>query len=197
MRRGKPIICWDTSVFLAWIKNEERPNNEMAGVNDVALKIHSDHIILLTSAITEGEILESTLDELGKQRYKDLFKRKNCQMVNIDPKIMELTHKIRDHYQQQKSIDGLPTLTTPDAIHLATAIHHEANEFHTFDENNEPRKRRALIPLSGNVAGYPLVICKPPIPSQPILFKGKDLPFEKKPEENRKEKLFLKREEKK
>jgi len=183
MKRGKPLIYWDTSVFLAWIKNEERPNNEMAGVNDVALKIHSDQIILITSTVTEMEILESTLDDLAKKRYSDLFKRKNCQPVILDPKITPLTHELRDYYQKQKAIDRLPTLTTPDAIHLATAIFHGATEFHTFDENNEPRKRRALIPLSGNVAGcYPLVICKPPIPVQGLLFTGKDLRFEKKPE---------------
>ncbi len=167
MRAGKPIIYWDTSVFLAWIKDEDRPNREMDGVNDVANKIHKDHVILLTSTLLSGEILESTLDEIAKQRFHDLFKRKNLQRGAADQRVMELTGKIRDYYQQQKEADHLPTLTTPDAIHLATAILYGASEFHTFDENNEVRKRRALLPLNGNVAGYPLVICKPPIPSIP------------------------------
>ena len=166
MPSGKPIIYWDTCVFLAWIKNESRPNNEMDGVNDVATKIHNDHIILLTSTLTSVEILESTLNDLARQRLADLFKRRNCQQCAPDNRVMRLTHNIRDYYQQKKLVDGLPTLSTPDAIHLATAIFYEASEFHTFDENDEPKKRRALIPLGGNVAGYPLVICKPPIPAQ-------------------------------
>jgi len=170
MRPGKSTIYWDTSVFLAWIKDEKRPNNEMDGVNDVANKIHKDHVILLTSTLIKAEILESTLSETAKQRFTDLFKRKNIQQVAPYEKIMELTSKIRDYYQQQKINDQLPTLTTPDAIHLATAIIYGAREFHTFDENNEVRKRRALLPLNGNVAGYPLVICKPPIPPQQDLF---------------------------
>jgi predicted nucleic acid-binding protein len=170
MRTGKPIIYWDTSVFLAWIKDENRPNREMDGVNDVAHKILADHVILLTSTLTSAEILESTLNEIAKRRFTDLFKRKNLQRASADERVMELTSKIRDYYQQKKEVDQLPTLTTPDAIHLATAILYGASEFHTFDENNEVRKRRALLPLNGNVAGYPLVICKPPIPPQQNLF---------------------------
>ncbi len=172
MRLGKPIIYWDTSVFLAWFKDEKRPNNEMDGVNDVANKIHKDHVILLTSTLINVEILESTLSETAKQRFTDLFKRKNFQQVAPDGRVMQLSHKIRDYYQQQKDIDQLPTVTTPDAIHLATAIIYGASEFHTFDENNEVRKRRALLPLNGNVAGDPLVICKPPIPPQQGLFNA-------------------------
>lgn len=167
MKAGKPIIYWDTCVFLAWIKDETRPNGEMDGVNDVANKIHKDHIILLTSTLTRTEILESTLNEIAKQRLIDLFKRKNFQQASPDERVMDLTHRIRDYYQQRKEEDQLPTLTTPDAIHLATAILYSANEFHTFDERNETRKRRALLPLNRNVAGYPLVICKPPIPPTP------------------------------
>jgi len=170
MKAGKPVIYWDTSVFLAWIKDENRPNKEMDGVNDVANKIHKDLAILLTSAITTAEILESTLNELAKQRLSDLFKRKNFQYVAADVRVMELIGKIRDYYLQRKDDDQLPTLSTPDAIHLATAILYGASEFHTFDANNETRKRRALLPLNGNVAGYALVICKPPLPPQQDLF---------------------------
>jgi len=136
----------------------------MDGVYDVANSIHKNHYTLLTSAVTEPEVLESTLSEDAKAKFQGLFKRRNCQMVMIDHRITRLSSAIRDYYQQQKAIDSLPTVTTPDAIHLATAIHYSAKELHTFDENDQPRKRRGLIPLSGNVAGHNLTICKPPIP---------------------------------
>ncbi|MDQ3562992.1 MAG: PIN domain-containing protein [Pseudomonadota bacterium] len=167
MRSGKPLLYWDTSVLLAWIKDEP---NEMEGVNDIAHGIHKNHYILLTSAITLTEVLESTLTDEARIKFNDLFKRKNCQMVAADLRITQLASQIRDYYQRQKSVDGLPSLSTPDAIHLATAIHYAVKEFHTFDEKDDPKKRRALIPLSGNVAGHPLVICKPPIPAQLDLF---------------------------
>lgn len=82
------------------------------------------------------------------------------QTINPDPRISNLASEIRDYYERQKQIDGKPGLSVPDAIHLATAIQYEVNEFHTFDEKDSPRSR-ALLPLNGNVAGHNLVICKP------------------------------------
>lgn len=170
MKAGKPIIYWDTCVFLALIKDEDRPNNEMMGVNDVAMKISKDHVILLTSDITMSEILEATLTVEAKEKLDDVFKRRNCQRAAVDNKIIRLSSEIRNYYQQRKTVDGLPTIEVPDAIHLATAIHYGATEFHTFDERDDRGKKRALLPLNGNVAEYPLVICKPPLPEQMPLF---------------------------
>ena len=166
MPTGKPIIYWDTCVILAWIKNESRPNNEMDGVNEVARQIHNNEVILLTSAFTDIEVLQSTLNDDARDKFDKLFKRKNCQKAAIDHRITALSSEIRDYYQSRKDIDQLPTITSPDAVHLATAIHYNADVFHTFDENNIINRRRALIPLSGNVAGHNLLICKPPLPRQ-------------------------------
>lgn len=170
MRQGKPIIYWDTCIFLAWLKDEKRPNKEMDGVNFIAHEIHDNHVILITSVVTKGEVLESTLDKRGLILWDSFFKRKNAREVVADGRIMQLTHDIRDYYQQRKIADGLPTLTLPDATHLATAIIYGATEFHTFDENDIPKRRRAILPLNGNVAGHPLKICKPPLPKEPYLF---------------------------
>ena len=142
----------------------------MDGVNDVAQNIHKNHVTLITSVISKAEILESTLDSVARQKLDAIFKRRNVVSVAADDRVMKLAHAIRDYYQQQKPSDGLPTVTTPDAIHLATAIHYEASELQTFDEKNIPGKRRALIPLSGNVAGHNLLVRKPPIPPQQRLF---------------------------
>jgi predicted nucleic acid-binding protein len=156
MASGKrPLLYWDTSVLLAWIKNENRPNREMDGVNDVAQGIIKGHFTLLTSVMTHTEVLESTLSPDAQAKFMALFKRRNCQMVATDHRIAALSSEIRNYYQMQKLKDGLPSLSSPDAIHLATAIHYTVKEFHTFDERDQPNKRRGLIPLT---------ICKPPIP---------------------------------
>ena len=57
--------------------------------------------------------------------------------------------------------------TASDALRLATAILYRADKFHTFDESNG-RNSLGLLPLSGNVAGHNLTICKP-IASNPEL----------------------------
>lgn len=63
----------------------------------------------------------------------------------------------------------LPALKKPnDAIHLASAVWHDIEIFHTFDRDD-------LLPLNGIVKaqnGNPILVCKPPErppPEQPKL----------------------------
>jgi hypothetical protein len=85
---------------------------------------------------------------------------KRMTRLGTDTKVAALAHDLRDHYAKVAPASGGKTLSVPDAIHLATAIHHRANEFHTFD-NDGSSKSLGLLPLSGNVGGHRLVICKP------------------------------------
>jgi len=168
MKAGRPTYYWDTCVFLAWIKDEERPNREMEGVNNIAEQVFRKSAILVTSTLIKVEILRCTLDKTGIERFDNLFKLRNLQQISQDPRVINLSNEIREYYQRQREIDGVKTVSTPDAIHLASAILYDVTEFHTFDEK---RKRgRALLSLNSNVAGYPLKICKPPLPVQRRLF---------------------------
>ncbi|HEX8165602.1 MAG TPA: PIN domain-containing protein [Beijerinckiaceae bacterium] len=85
---------------------------------------------------------------------------KRINRIGMDGKVASLAHDIRDHYMARAAEFGGKTLSTPDAIHLATAILYRADEFHTFD-NDGSAKSLGLIPLSGNVGGHRLTICKP------------------------------------
>ncbi len=162
MRTKIPIYYWDTCVFLAWIKREEKEPNEMAGLREIAAKINNHEALLITSSIIDSEILQCTLDSTAQNMLNQIFKRRNFRKINTTNRVWTLAGEIRDYYQKRKEIDNLPTVTTPDSVHLATAILYEADEMHTYDQNNLTGKRRALTPLSGNVAGiYRLTICKP------------------------------------
>jgi hypothetical protein len=81
------------------------------------------------------------------------------QLLDNDLRVSALAREIREYYEAQSKIDGLPRLTTPDAIHVATAIHYKADAFWTFDDGGYGG--RSLLSLNGNVAGHPLVVCKP------------------------------------
>lgn len=164
MPTGKQqIIYWDTCVFIAWMKDEERPAGEMEGVKRVADLVEKDEVILVTSMLTRAEILESKFTKANVKKYDQVTRRNNVAPQNLDLPVAILTSKIRDYYL---STDF--ELLTPDAIHLATAIHYNADEFHTFDGSNPrpPRnttryKRCGLLLLDGDVAGHKLKICKP------------------------------------
>lgn len=165
------IVYFDSCIFIAHLKKEKRPDpNDMAGVRDLIQKIDRSEIQLATSVLSLSEVLESGVPPGTREDFKQLWGRQNCHLVAVNRDIAEIAHTIRDYYQQQQ--DELPTLTTPDALHVATAISFGCEKLYTFDRNDQKRRRRGLISLSPLIAGqYQLTIEKPePEGGQPPLF---------------------------
>jgi len=152
-------IYWDSCIFIAWLKNEQRAPGEMDGVYECVSNVQSGRARLITSVLTRTEVFEANLEQHVRDQYSLLLNRRNCQILDNDLRVSNLAREIREYYQNQSKLDGLPDLATPDAIHLATAIHYNANAFWTFDDGG--RGGRSLLSLNGNVAGHPLVVCKP------------------------------------
>ena len=105
--------------------------------------------------MTRTEVLECRLTDEAKHLFDGALQRRNVQLIAQDIRVADLSHEIRNYYQAKGT-----KLSSPDAIHLATAILYRANEFHTFD-NGGIGKSLGLLPLSGNVGGHRLTICKP------------------------------------
>jgi predicted nucleic acid-binding protein len=167
-----PVYYWDTCLFLAWIKDEARPSGEMDGVREVIARSKRRECKLVTSVITSIEVLACRLPAGVDHLFLGLMKRIN--KVGVDSKIAQLAHDLRNHYRSRETEFGGKTLGTPDAIHLATAILCRADEFHTFDRDGS-KQSLGLLPLSGNVAGHRITICKPQA-RNPELDLGKPQP---------------------
>lgn len=142
--------------------NEARPNGEMNGVIEVAEKIQSNQAILITSDYLDVELLPASLTPAAQETLERFFRRRNAQKKRIDSRVTALAREIRDYYQQRRNagIDRQRTISGGDSLHLATAILYNATQFHTFDEGD--KDGRSLLDLNGDVAGRPLVICRPP-----------------------------------
>ena len=158
MAGADPTYYWDTCLFLAWIKDEERPSGEMDGVREIIERSKRREVRLVTSVLTLVEVLQSRLPVGMDTLFSGLMKR--IIRLGMDSKVASVAHDIRDHYMSRTAEFGGKTLSTPDAIHLATAILYRVDEFHTFDRDGSS-KSLGLIPLSGNVGGHRLIICKP------------------------------------
>lgn len=169
MAGNSPIYYWDTCLFLAWLKDEQRNTGEMDGVREVVDRVKRREVKLMTSVLTLTEVLSSKIPAGIDTLFTALLKRVSKQ--GVDTKVATLAHDLRDYYVQRSAEHEGKTLSTPDAIHLATAILYRADEFHTFDEKNG-RNTLGLLPLTGDVAGHRLTICKP-IARNPELDLGK------------------------
>lgn len=113
-----------------------------------------NELVMATSVIAETEIFESSLSETQRDLLSDLFKRRNFRLIQVTRGISRIAHDIREHFRFNVH-DGLPTVSTPDAVHLATAVYLDGcREFYTFDAKDEPNKdgkkgRRGLLGLDG------------------------------------------------
>lgn len=158
MPGDSPLYYWDTCLFLAWLKDEERRTGDMDGVRELVERSRRREVRIMTSVLTSVEVLASKIPVGFDTLFVNFLKRIN--RVSVDIKVAAVAHDLRDFYSTRQAEFGNKTLSTPDAIYLATAILYRADEFHTFDEHGSG-KNLGLIPLSGNAAGNRLTICKP------------------------------------
>lgn len=158
MTSGKLIYSWDSSIFIAWLKGESRDAGDMEGLTNVVRQIDSGKVSLIVSTLIRVEVLTFNLPDNKAQTFFDFLKRSNVAEAAMDFHISNLAYEIRNFYKKQGG-EKARTVSTPDAIHLATAIHYNVSEFHTF--NGKKKSHLGLLPLNGNVAGHPLKIVKP------------------------------------
>jgi predicted nucleic acid-binding protein len=154
MPGSSPLYYWDACLFLTWLKDKERNLGEMDGVRELIARCRRGEVKIMTSVLTSVEVLAARIPVGMDTHFAGLMKR--ISRANVDTKVASLAHDLRNHYARK----GGKNLSAPDAIHLATAVHYRADQLHTFDEVGS-RRSLGLIPLSGDVGGHKLRICKP------------------------------------
>jgi hypothetical protein len=160
---GKRLYYWDSCVLLAWIQDEKRENPaDMAGVARVAEAYERGDVRLTTSVIADIEVLPSDFTDEQRDKYTKVFRPGGFDQQGITSPIVALARKIRDTTKQQNI-----TISTPDAIHLATAMTVNVDAFHTFDGTGTGKKKRKLLPLSGNAIVEGMLVCVPDHKSPP------------------------------
>jgi predicted nucleic acid-binding protein len=156
-RAGKKTFYWDTASFIAWLDGGKgHPNDVVAGFDEVATEITQNRANLCTSVLTHTEVLQGKLTPDQASRFDNLFKRRNVNAITVDSRIAKRASEIRNYYNER----GIK-ISTPDSIHLATAIIYEVDEFHTLDGDGQRKRPSDLLRLNGDVAGHPLHIRVP------------------------------------
>lgn len=147
-------LYWDSCVFIAWLTSEPRDESELIGLKSCVDAIDRKTHNLATSALSSLEILEAKMPAGAEQQFQLFLSKSNIEVLPVDEDVVRLARKIRNQSQEQK-IRGVSSkvIAVPDAIHLATAIHYEVSELHTFD--------RDLLRLNGSVDGAAVAITKP------------------------------------
>ena len=143
-----PKYCWDAGLFIAWLTDEQRTPDEIAGLREVADLADRGQAIICTSALSIAEVLgDGTQPEIRKA-FDDLFKRPHFQRIPANDAIFRLASDIRIASRSDGRV-----IRTADATYIATAIAYRLDELHTFDDK--------LLNVSGRACAQGLTIIKP------------------------------------
>lgn len=120
---------------------------------------------IVTSTITFCEVVER-VDSVREAEFLRLFDSVNHSSYDVDFRIAEKARKIRTHFHHA---DPKQKIATPDAIHLATALITESEEFHTNDMGQKadgtPGKSVSLLGLNKwKFEGREISVCQPWLP---------------------------------
>lgn len=166
-KKDLPKYFWDTCVMLAFLKNEQSHANSMAAMKGLAKRVDEGKAHLLVSTLMRTEILASRNVPSVRRAFLDMLKSRHVTEVSVDPRIAELASKIRSFYNMTGNTSSSgKVLCVPDSICLASAIHFEADELHSFDEGKKKvesgGKSLGLLEIHGMVADeHQVTICKP------------------------------------
>ena len=157
----KPLYYWDSCVFIAWLTEDPAYEEFLPGLEEYASQVDRNEIVLVTSTIVRGEVLPDKMPGNTMAKFEQFLKRRNVTEAAMDPRVSKLSAAIRNYYVGEKKAGRVTKIpSTPDAIHLATAVLYEVKEMHTFDDGGTGGGLSRLA-LSGNVAGYTLKVCRP------------------------------------
>src|ERR1035438_6011711 len=170
-------IYWDTCVFLAWIKQETVwPEEVTKGIEQTIELAKSKQVVIATSALTIAEALATQVTLEQKQRFRHIFSVSYLQLIDLDRRISEKASVIRDYYDTRQFKAGVyqsgSSMAMGDAIHLATAIHFNMDEFQTLDGAGKRPRRTDILNLDGDVAGSRLNIKRPKFVPPPEPLEG-------------------------
>ena len=117
---SSPLYYWDTCLFLAWLKDEERNLGEMDGVRESIDRCRRREVKIITSVLTSVEVLAARIPVGMDTHFAGLMKR--ISRVSVDTKVASLAHDLRNHYAQKggkicrprtRSISRPPSTTEP------------------------------------------------------------------------------------
>lgn len=132
-------------MFFEWLGEESVSKEYKEGVDHVLDENDKGSNLIITSVITDLEVLPEKLDDKSagaSTTYNDLFDGEKFHQTEVNKNILILAREIRSYYFKLSDDNGRggKMMDLGDSIHLASAIIHEVDEFHTRDKSSKGSK---------------------------------------------------------
>ena len=155
---------WDTCLFLAYLQNKPEERDLVEIVSALLRRAESGDTLIVVSTLVLAEIRpRNTYEPFHTGVIWDLFytNRSFLKVVALSPRIAQLAGTIGGKHNQ---------LTSPDAVHVATACSERVDVMLTIDGAPDKERRRSgqLLFYDGKLGNPPLKIEMPtrPLDSQ-------------------------------
>jgi predicted nucleic acid-binding protein len=180
-RKSDHIIYLDSCIYIAYYRNEVSSygKSRIDAIAGLLEENENGGTTIVTSSLTICEVIECLKQyKLDKEieDFRNRFKFGLHKLKDVDPKVSERAAMYRHHYRMNpvrrpNRPKPFTNLTTPDAIHLATATLYQCNDFWTFDgQNPTADKHESIKPLwLNNKVGNDSIIITPPSMPQGVL----------------------------
>ena len=160
---------WDSCLFLAYLQNKPEERELVETISALLRRAESGDALIVVSTLVLAEIRpRRTYDPSHVEVLRDLFhtNRPYLKMVGLSPRIAESAGTIGSEHQ----------ITSPDAVHVATAWSERVDVMLTQDGARDKERRRSggLLFYNGKIGKPPLKIAMPTRPpdSQMELSEG-------------------------
>lgn len=154
------IIYWDSSAFVALLMEEKKHGD---GVYEALLSqagaFDRNQIVLAVSTVGIAEVLSMSLNDQARERFESMIRRSNFQTIALSDGIARQAACLRRHcYGKEKNGAGEPyILTTPDSIHVVSAMLIKADVLVTLDSDNKTvRVDRREMAMTKVASHYPV-----------------------------------------
>lgn len=158
---------WDTCLFINYLTNQEKDKADV--VHDLLIQAEKGQPPTAITIIISNLVIAEVREKAGnvKERQEKIDQLFQTDWPYLEPHaltgtIAQLAREIgNDH----------PSITVPDAVHVATALHAKAEVLFTYDGASDKRERRrsgSLLKYDGKIGDPPLKIQTPWIYSGPM-----------------------------
>lgn len=165
-----PLIYWDSCVYITHLyPDHPRQAKNISNLNEIRELMRLSEINelrIVTSTLTMIEVTSCIEDDRLEKQFQAVFNGQYHVRYDVDPRVVAKARELRFSLHKQ---DPKIKISTPDAIHIATAMILKAGEFHTFDDGKMDKERCSLLRLNGNPALKGLKICRPETEQLPLL----------------------------
>ena len=157
------VYHWDSCIYLAWLMRETCHGEDCSeGIRESLKNNNLGRNTIITSTLVFTEVLAAKMQADDEVLFRRSFSKKTHIAYDVD---VAIALKAREFREKLASDLSGKKISTPDAIHLATAAIYKVTEFWTLDSK--------LLCLNGDQRIDGLIIQKPHGSGQRELFPSK------------------------